>query len=158
MGVDVFRAVDVDGITDGSGNITFADVIPTGYTLANADSVPLIVSTSTSKFDLYVEDATVSGGDVSFTGLPANAKVKAYLVFAKSGEAVEFDINTVPRPVSVKAYFIDPFDGQVGVEVYRCIPRTFGFKGLGEDFQEQSIEFDVLGDDNGKVFRVWHIE
>jgi len=157
-GTDILKAVDVDGITDSSGDITFTDIVPTGYTVANIDSVPLVVSTDTSKFDLYVESGTVSGSDIVFTGLPANAKIKAYLVFKKSGEAIEFDINTTPKPVSVQGYFIDPFDGQVGIEVFRAIPKNFGFKGLGEDFQEQTLEFDVVGDDNGKVFRVWHIE
>lgn len=154
----ILKAVDVDGYTNGSGSITFTGAVPTGYSLANSTSVPLIISTSTSKFDLYVENATVSGGDVSFSGLPANAKVKAYLVLSKDGEKIRFNINTRPVECEVEGMFIDPFGGQIGVKVYKAIPKNFSFSGIGDDFMEQSLEFNVLGDEKGNVADMWLIQ
>lgn len=155
---ETLKVKDVDGITDGSGNITFADVIPTGYTLDNASAVPLIVSTTTSKFDLYAEAATVTGDDVTFTGLPANAQVKAYLVFAKSGDLLRFTINTQPMPAVIEGVFIDPLGGGVGIKIYKAIPRNLSFTGIGDDFIEQNLEFQVMADETGKIGDMWLIE
>lgn len=154
----ILKAVDVDGYTDDAGSITFAGVIPIGYSLANISSVPLIVSTTTSKFDLYVESATVSGGNVSFSGLPANAKVKAYLVLSKDGEKIRFSINSRPVECEVEGMFIDPFSGQVGIKVFKAVPKNLSFTGLGDDFVEQTLEFDVLGDETGRIADLWLIE
>lgn len=154
----ILKTVDVDGRTDDAGNITFTGVIPAGHSLANASSVPLIVSTTTSKFDLYVESATVLGGDVSFSGLPANAKIKAYLVLSKDGEKIRFSINSRPEECEIEGMFIDPFNGQIGIKVFKAVPKNLSFTGLGDDFMEQTLEFDVLGDEIGRVADLWFIE
>ncbi|MEM0472618.1 MAG: hypothetical protein QXX84_06960 [Sulfolobales archaeon] len=155
---ETLRVKDVDGITDSGGNITFTDIIPAGYSLSNASSVPLIVSTLASKFDLYAVPATITGDDVSFSGLPANAQVKAYLVFSKSGDLIRFTINTQPRPAVIEGVFLDPLGGGVGIKIYKAIPRNLSFTGIGDDFMEQNLEFQVMADETGAIGDMWLIE
>lgn len=155
---EILKAKDYDGTTNSSGDIVFSGVIPSGFSLANAGSVPLIISDDTSKFDLHIGAATVVAGDVSFTGLPANARVKAYFVFSKTGTKFKFNAYSPPRPVEIEAMFIDPFDGQVGIKIYKAIPKNFNFSGLGDDFVEQPLEFTVLANEQGEVFEMWQIE
>lgn len=162
----VLKARYVEGTTNSSGSITFDNVIMSSETLAgwnieNLSAVPLIISTNTSKFDLYVESGTATTDldgnvDVSFAGLPPNAQVKAYFVLYRTGERITFNINTVPKPVNVKAMFIDFDKGQIGVEVYKAIPKNLKLSGLGDDFQEIPMEFQVLGNEKGEVFGIFH--
>lgn len=162
----VLKARYIEGMTSSSGSITFDNLITSaessaGWNVENLDAVPLIISTSTSKFDLYIESGTATTDldgniDVSFTGLPANAQVKAYFILYRTGERVIFNINTVPNPVNVKAMFIDYDKGQVGIEVFKAIPKNLKLSGLGDDFQEIPMEFQVLGNEKGEVFGIFH--
>lgn len=165
-GVEIYKARYVEGTTDSSGNITFDNLVSSteaslGWDVENYTATPLVISTATSKFDLYVESGTravdLSGNiDISFSGLPANARVKAYFILSKTGESVVFNINTIPKPVAIQGFFIDFDKGQVGIEIYKAIPKNLRFSGLGDDFQEIPLEFQVIGNEKGDVFRIFH--
>lgn len=162
----VLKARYVEGMTNGSGSITFDNLLTSaetsaGWNVDNLSAVPLIISTDASKFDLYVESGTATTDldgnvDVSFTGLPANAQVKAYFILSRTGERIVFNINTAPKPVNVKGMFIDFDKGQVGIEVYKAIPKNLKLSGLGDDFQEIPMEFQVLGNEKGEAFGIFH--